>query len=181
MDFSWRFDSWFTGLPESPTDEGHVCALVIRPPEGGSGARERVESIEVSVERGVQGDRWATDEERTGQDQISLVNIHVLESLAGKDPDRCALSGDNLHVDLDLTEANLPVGTQLFIGTATLEVSTQAHIPCGKFLDRYGATAVKKVLRANRKGRRGRGVICMVAQSGTIRAGDKIKLQRPGA
>ncbi len=179
MDFSWRFDSWFTGLPASPKEEGEVRALVIRPPEGGSGARERVDSITVTVEGGIDGDRWASDEERTGNDQISLVNIHVLESLAGKDPDRCALSGDNMQVDLDLTEANLPIGTELAIGTAVLVVSPQPHIPCQKFLDRYGLTAVKRVLRANRKGRRGRGVVCMVQRAGCIQVGDRILLKRP--
>ena len=180
MDFSWRFDSWFTGLPESPKVQGEVRALVLRPPGAASGVRERVDSITVSVEGGIEGDRWASDEERTGEDQISLVNIHVLQSLAGTDPDRCALSGDNLQVDLDITEENLPVGTELAIGSALLVVSPQPHMPCEKFLKRYGATAIKKVLRANRKGRRGRGVICLVVQPGCIAVGDQIHLSRPG-
>jgi len=139
-----------------------------------------VDSVRVTPEGGIEGDRWAGDPERTGEDQISLVNIHVLESLAGTDPDRCALSGDNLQVDLDLTEDNLPPGSELAIGTAKLVVSNQAHIPCGKFLERYGKTAVKKVLRANRKGRRGRGVVCTVEQSGVIGVGDVIHVTRPG-
>jgi MOSC domain-containing protein YiiM len=180
VDFSWRFDAWFLGLPASPLDGGEVRALVLRPVQAGSGARKRVDSLSVSVEGGVEGDRWASDQERTGEDQISLVNIHVLESLAGSDPDRRALSGDNLQVDLDLTEQNLPPGSELAIGGAVLVVSAQAHIPCGKFLERYGTTAVKKVLRANRKGRRGRGVICTVRQAGEIHVGDKIRVTRPG-
>ena len=38
-------------------------------------------------------------------------------------PDRWALAGDQLYVDLDLSTANLPPGTQLQIGSALLEVT----------------------------------------------------------
>lgn len=155
-----------------------VRRLVLRPPGGGTGSRRIVESVTVSEERGLEGDRWFEDESDLPYHQISLVNIHVLESLAGKDPERCALSGDNLQVDLDLSEANLPVGTQLSIGSALLEVSPLPHIPCGKFHERYGVKAVKKVLRANKKGRRGRGVVCFVRQAGQFQVGDPIRVNR---
>lgn len=178
MDLSWRFDRWFRQLPQSPRDEGRVEALVRRPPAGGSGAREVVERVQVTPEEGVVGDRWSVDQERTGQDQISLVNIHVLTALAGPELERRALSGDNLQVDLDLSEANLPPGTRLEIGSAVLEVSTQPHMPCKKFLERYGVTAVKKVLRGNKTGRRGRGMICMVVQAGEFAVGDSIRVVR---
>lgn len=180
MDLSWRFDMWYFGLPKSPRDQGEVRALCLRPPEGGQGARELVEEAEFSPEIGMHGDRWSVDEERTGQDQISLVNIHVISSFAETAEER-AQCGDNLHVDLDLSEANLPAGSLLEIGTAVLEVSAQPHQPCKKFLLRFGQSAVKKVLRANRKGRRGRGLICMVKQAGKIRVGDAIRVVRgPG-
>lgn len=177
MDLSWRFDFWYRALPKSPRDEGRVRALVKRPPEGGSGAREIVDSAEFSPEVGMHGDRWSVDEERTGDDQISLVNIHVISAFADS-PEERARCGDNLHVDLDLTEENLPVGSRLEIGSVVLEVSPQPHQPCKKFLDRFGQSAVKKVLRANRTGRRGRGVICMVVQAGWIRVGDAIRVSR---
>lgn len=179
MDLSWRFDRWWDQLPASPRDEGSVCGLVLRVPGGGTGARERVESLQVTVEGGIEGDRWSVDEERLGADHVSLINIHVLASVAGDDPDRRALSGDNLQVDLDLTEENLPVGALLEVGTAVLEVSPQPHQPCAKFHQRYGETAVKQVLRANRRGRRGRGVLCTVRQAGRIGLGDRIRVVRP--
>ena len=152
--------------------------MVLRPPGAGTGARKIVEHMRVSVERGIEGDRWYEEERDLPFHQVSLVNIHVLESLAGEDPQRCALSGDNLQVDLDLTEANLPAGTQLSIGSAVLEVSPPPHIPCGKFHERYGVKAVKKVLRANKKGRRGRGVICTVRVAGEFQLGDRICVKR---
>lgn len=179
MDLSWRFDRWWDQLPRSPRDVGAVVGLVLRPPGLGTGARERVETLRVTVEGGVEGDRWSVDEERLGADHVSLINVHVLASVAGDDPDRRALSGDNLHVDLDLTEENLPVGTLLEVGSAVLEVSSQPHQPCAKFHERYGETAVKRVLRANRRGRRGRGVLCTVHRAGELRVGDRIHVVRP--
>lgn len=179
MDLSWRYDFWWRQLPASPKDVGALRGIVLRTPGAGTGAREIVESVQVTSAGGLEGDRWSTDELRTEADQVALINVHVLASVAGDEPARRALSGDNLHVDLDLTEANLPVGTRLMIGSAVLEVSPQPHQPCGKFLERYGISAVKKVLRANRKGRRGRGVLCLVRQDGTLHAGDEIRVERP--
>lgn len=178
MELDWRFDFWFKRLPKSPQDRGLVKRLVIRPGAGGHGAREIVDRVTVTVEGGIEGDRWSTDPERTGADQVSLINIHVLESFAGTDPDRCAESGDNLHVDLDLSEENLPAGTRLAIGTVELRVSEQQHVPCKHFHQRYGVSAVKKVLRANKKGRRGRGVICTTLKAGKIHVGNTIYVLR---
>ena len=178
VDLSWRFDLWYRGLPKSPADGGRVEAIVLRPPGGGSGARERVESARMTPEGGLEGDRWSVDDARTGDDQISLINVHVIGSLAGPDPDRRALSGDNLQVDLDLGEDNLPPGTLLKIGSVELEVSAQPHMPCRKFHERFGKAAVKKVRRANKTGRRGRGVICLVRRAGEVRVGDTIQVVR---
>ncbi len=180
MDFSWRFDRWFKGLPASPKDLGSVRRLVLRPPGEGTGARRVMPEIRVVAGKGVEGDRWFDEERELHENQVSLVNIHVLESLAGTDEERCALSGDNLQVDLDLTEGNLPPGTLLHVGDAVLEVSATPHMPCIKFHQRYGVTAVKKVLRANKVGRRGRGMLCVVHTTGTIRAGDSIRVERIG-
>jgi MOSC domain-containing protein YiiM len=178
MDLSWRFDLWFHRLPRSPKDEGHVKALVRRPPAGGTGAREIVEQFQVTPAEGVIGDRWSVDEGGTSQAQVTLVNIHVLTAIAGPELERRALSGDNLQVDLDLSEKNLPPGTRLEVGSAVLEVSTQPHTPCKKFLERYGVTVVKKVLRANKTGRRGRGMLCSVVQAGEFNVGDAIRVIR---
>ncbi len=180
MDLTFRFDLWYLGLTASPKDVGSLRGIVIRPPELGSGGRKILESAELTPEVGLVGDRWATDEKALGQDQVSLINIHVLESLAGKDPEKKAQSGDNLHVDLDLSEENLPVGTRLEVGSVVLEVSPQPHTPCLLFHERFGPSGVKKVTRANKKGRRGRGVLCMVVQRGELRVGDEVRVIREG-
>lgn len=178
MDLTFRYDFWYLGLKASPKDVGSVRGIVIRPPELGSGGRKILERAELNPEVGLVGDRWSVDEDKLGQDQVSLVNVHVLESLAGTDPEKKAQSGDNLHVDLDLTEENLPPGTRLELGSVVLEVSPQPHIPCRLFHDRYGAGAAKKVARANRRGRRGRGVLCMVVQAGALSVGDEVRVVR---
>jgi hypothetical protein len=175
VDLSFRFDLWYALLPKSPRDEGRVVRCVVRPAPD---RRETPESIRVSPERGVELDRWDADPQRRSGNQVSLINVHVLRSLADGE-ERMALSGDNLEVDLDLTEANLPVGTRLTIGSAQLEVSADPHRPCKKFHERYGASAVKKVVRANQRGRRGRGLLASVLRAGEIRAGDAIRVERP--
>lgn len=178
MDLSFRHDFWYLGLAASPKEEGRVEGIVLRPPELGSGGRRIVESVRATPEDGLEGDRWAVDAKKLGPDQVSLINVHVLESLAGRDPERKALSGDNLQVDLDLTESNLPAGTRLEVGEVLLEVSPQPHRPCRLFHERFGASGAQKVARANKRGRRGRGVLCLILRPGEIRVGDSIRVVR---
>ena len=137
------------------------------------------DAIECSPELGVHGDRWLGGERSTTDNQISLINVHVIDSLAKRDPARAALAGDNLHVDLDLSEENLPVGARLHVGTAVLEVTALPHRPCRHFVAHFGLNAAKKIARANRLGLRGRGVLCRIVQTGRIESGDSIHVQRP--
>jgi MOSC domain-containing protein YiiM len=178
LDLSWRFDAWFEALPPSPRDRGRVERCVVRT---GRGQRALPAAIEVSVEQGVVGDAWSGQGHSSPGNQVSLINVHVLGSLADGDAQRMALSGDNLHVDLELSEANLPVGTLLAIGGAVLRVSPVPHRPCRSFVERFGARAAKQVARAQRIGRRGRGVLCEVVRGGTIRVGDGIEVERASA
>lgn len=174
MDLSFRFDWWYKRLPKSPRDEGVVERCVIRPSHG-----ERLTPMEVrlSPTGGIEGDRWIDDEHRRPGNQVSLMNVHVLRSIAG-DESRMPLAGDNLLVDLELSEENLPSGTRLEIGDAVIMISNDPHRPCRHFHQRFGATSVKKIVRANRVGRRGRGVLAEIVKAGTIRVGDRIRVQR---
>jgi MOSC domain-containing protein YiiM len=178
LDFSWRFDRWFKSLPESPTDVGKVCGLVIRPREG---ERETPNSIELSVEGGIAGDRWISDKHSRPTNQISMINVHLLRAVVDGQAERMPLSGDNLQVDLNLTEENLPPGTLLNIGSAVLVVTDDPHRPCKQFIERFGLTNTKRVSRADRIGRRGRGVLCRVLQGGLITTEDVIFVKRTNA
>lgn len=176
-DLSFRFDPWWKALPKSPKDQGRVERLVVRPRHGAPKERTTPDSIELVPGEGILGDRWIDDAHGSEATAVSLINVHVLRSLSAND-EQAILSGDNLHVDLDLTEDNLPVGTRLEIGRTLLEVSEAVHRPCKSFVERFGATAAKKVARANRKERRGRGVLCRILQGGTIHIGDSIRVVR---
>ncbi|MDF1839471.1 MAG: hypothetical protein P1V35_16505 [Planctomycetota bacterium] len=176
MDLSFRFDGWFKALPESPLDGGCIQRLVQRPAGGGVGARLTPERIRVEVGKGVIGDRRSQNEE-SSEGEVSLINVHVLRAVAN-DEDHMPMSGDNLQVDLNLSEANLPAGSHLHVGTAILKVSAQPHVPCGLFIERFGLKNTKRVARASRTGKRGRGVLCTVAQSGEIALGDAIRVVR---
>jgi MOSC domain-containing protein YiiM len=177
LDFSFRFDWWYRALPRSPSDAGRVVRCVVRPRVG-----ERLAPAEIRLTPagGIEGDRWASDAHARPGNQVSLINVHVIDSLSGGDEARALLAGDNLHVDLDLSESNLPVGTALTIGEVVLQVSSDPHRPCKQFHARFGKTGVQKVARANRTGHRGRGVLAQIVRGGTIRAGDVIHVARPG-
>ena len=178
LDFSWRFDRWIRALPKSPLERGSVVGLVLRPEGSVPGERRLVERVEVVPESGVKGDRWAESTYAEPGNEVSLVNVHMLRAIAESDPERMALSGDNLHVDLDLSQENLPIGSRLQIGGAVLEVSDVEHRPCGSFVERFGKVATKRVARANRIGLRGRGVLCHVRERGEICTGDAITVER---
>ena len=58
--------------------------------------------------------------------QLNVINAR-LSALVAVDPDRRALAGDQLHLDFDLSEANVPVGTRLALGGAVIEVTCKAY------------------------------------------------------
>ena len=178
MDFSFRHDRWFEKLPASPKDRGSVALCVLRT---GEGQRELPRTVELTPEGGVAGDAWRTEEDRDPKWQVSLINVHVVRSCAETDdPARTALSGDNFQVDLDLTTENLPTGTRLRMGSAELVVSPHPHLPCKSFHERFGALAAKRVGRATKIGRRGRGVLCTVTVAGSVSVDDPVEvLERP--
>ena len=177
MDLSFRHDFWLARIAGSPATLGRVEFIVLRPRRG-----ERAEPNEahVSVERGLHGDRWELDANRKPGAQISLMNVHVLRAIADSDPKRFAPAGDNLVVDLDLSEQNLPVASLLTIGDVVLEIAPDPHRPCASFVERYGALAAKRVARGNRTGRRTRGVLARVVVSGVVRVGANVHVKRPG-
>jgi len=141
-DLSFRFDRWFEKLPRSPREVGTVRRLVLRT---GPGQRATPEAIEVVPGEGALGDTWKHHRWKLPGNEIALVNVHVIRDLAGGDDERTALSGDNLQVDLDLSEENLPVGARLAVGEdAILRVSDVPHHPCEHFVERFGASAATR-------------------------------------
>jgi len=177
-DLSFRFDRWYEQLPASPRDVGAVVRCVVRPSKD---QRATPDEVRVIPGRGLEGDHWGGSSHDGPGNEISLINVHVALSVAKGDETRTPLTGDNFQVDLDLSEQNLPVGSILELGEALLRVSDVPHRPCRKFVQRFGPRAAKRVARANRVGRRGRGVLCEVLRGGAVCVGDEIRVTRPAS
>ena len=88
--------------------------------------------------------------------------------------ERWALAGDQLYVDLDLSDENVPPGTLLGVGTSVLEVSVQPHTGCKKFVARFGLDAMKFVNSPQGRALHLRGIYAKVVQAGAIARGDTI-------
>ena len=159
----------------APTDVGRVELIVRRPAVG---AREVVDAARLDVDLGLEGDRWSTQDLRTTPAflaaQLTLMSSRALAALA---PDRSMwpLAGDQLIVDFDLGVDNLPPGTRLAIGSATIEVSEAPHTGCSKFRARFGDDAVRWVNDPAGRQLRLRGMNARVVESGTVRVGDTIR------
>lgn len=146
--------------------------------------REVVDPAELSLAEGLVGDTWSkrgsnrtTDGSSHPDMQLNIMGSRTIALLA-QSPERWALAGDQLYVDLDLSEANLPPGTQLMIGSAVVEVTPQPHTGCGKFVERFGLDAMKFVNSPLGRSLRLRGLNARVVKPGTIRAGDSVTVVR---
>ena len=159
-------------LPKPPTGTGRVEGLVLRPEKG---TRKEVDKIDLTPEGGILGDRWGKRKHSSTHRQVSAIRKDILEELAGEA--WTALSGDNLHVDLDLSEKALPVGSLLHVGTAILRVSPETHQPCQLFSGRFGQNAHDATLDQRWAEARGRGVLLEVLQAGAIQIGDTIQVE----
>lgn len=159
----------------SPASQGTVEMIVIRPDRDD---RQTPLSAEVSREAGLVGDRWSRtctrklpDGSLNPDSQLTLMNARVLGPIAGS-KDRWALAGDNLVVDLDITEENLPPGQRLAIGSVILEITPHPHTGCAKFSKRFGDEAFRFVNAPLNAAYRLRGVHARVIQPGRIAVGD---------
>jgi MOSC domain-containing protein YiiM len=161
-------------LAPAPKEVGRVVRVVLRPKRG---TRTRVQSAMLTVEGGMDGDRWGLRAHRSKARQLSAIRADVIDALAGEaDP---ILSGDNLHVLLDLSTSNLPPGTRMQIGAAAVvEVSAETHAPCALFSGRFGQDAHDITLSPAFEDQRLRGVLLSVVAEGRVAEGDKVRILR---
>jgi hypothetical protein len=165
-------------IRQAPKNHGMLKMIVRRPQEDG---RQTVQEAELSLTAGLVGDNWKTrgnrhmpDGSANPQTQITIMNARSA-ALVAQTEDRWPLAGDQLYVDLDLSDDNLPPGTRLVIGSAVLEVSSVPHTGCRKFSDRFGAEAMKFVNTPEGKQLHLRGINTRILQAGTIRVGDVVR------
>jgi MOSC domain-containing protein YiiM len=164
-------------IRQSPSDDGVLEMIVCRPAVD---SRQMLFEAELDSERGLVGDSWLARGDYHGgppnpDTQLNIMNSRVVALLA-QDRERWPLAGDQLYIDLDLSDDNLPPGSQLAIGSAILEVTAEPHTGCKKFASRYGDDAKKFVNSPEGKRLHLRGINARIIQSGTIRTGDKVTI-----
>jgi len=174
-DVASTYEARLDDVRAAPADEGIVELIVRRPAEG---ERELLDEAPVDEDLGLVGDRWATrDVARTPaylSAQLTLISTRVL-AIIEPDEERWALAGDQLYVDFDLSEANLPAGSRLAVGTAILEVSETPHTGCAKFSARFGSDALRWINSPVGRAHRMRGINARVVRGGVIHRGDRIR------
>ncbi len=171
-----EMESQLKHIRQSPADNGVLEMIVCRPDVD---RRQMLFEAEIDPAQGLHGDSWLTRGDYRGgpahpDSQINIMNSRVI-SLLAQDRERWQLAGDQLYVDFDLSEENLPVGSQLAIGSAVLEVTAEPHTGCQKFAQRYGPDATRFVNSPEGKRLHLRGINARVIQAGTVRTGDSIR------
>ena len=161
---------------ESPKSEG-VVELIVRRPQ--TLEREVLEVGELDVAVGLVGDNWKARGSKSTLDgsahpemQLTLMNSRIIQ-LISQDRDRWHLAGDQLFVDMDLSQENLPAGTRIAMGSAIVEVTPVPHTGCKKFIERFGVDAMKFVNSPKGKKLNLRGVNAKVIQSGSVRTDER--------
>ncbi len=174
-------------LLHAPRDVGTLKLLVRRP---AIGEREVLDEGELDLVLGLVGDTWSERGSSRTPDggphpdmQLNVMSARMVAFLA-VDPARRPLAGDQLYLDLDLSHDNLPAGTRLTIGEpsvrgAVIEVTEAPHTGCAKFVERFGAEAMRFVNGPIGRPMRLRGLNARVVVPGRVRPGDPVTVNRP--
>lgn len=179
-------DQLMAALPAvlaAPKDRTVVRQLTFRP---GFNQRQHPDRLRLTLAEGVPKERWLTapwlrlpDGRPDPAIQISILptRVHDLVCAGPGMPH----PGDTILADLDTSQANLPEGTLLRAGTATLRVSGLFNEGCVKWKARYGQDAKDWITRPGHPTLRLRGILCAVVKDGEVALGDPIAvLSRPG-
>lgn len=163
---------------DAPADRGTVEMIVSRPSPD-----ERSVLTEAALDpaAGLVGDCWLERGSSTGVDgaahpdrQLTLMNARFADLVAGS-RNRWPLAGDQLYVDLDIGEANLPAGSRLAIGSAVVEIAAAPHTGCAKFVERFGRDAARFVNTGVGLDLRLRGVNAFVVEGGAVTTNDVVR------
>ena len=172
-----ELEAGLSEIGRSPKDGG-VLEMIVRRPQVGE--REVLQEGRLDPAEGLVGDNWRIRSSKRTPDgaphhdmQLNLMNSRVV-ALVAQDRGRWPLAGDQLFVDLDLSDGNLPPGTRLALGSAVIEVTAEPHTGCSKFVERFGHDAREFVNAPERRALHLRGINARVVRPGAIRAGDTV-------
>ena len=167
--------SAFQALPNPPRDSGRLMLIVCR---HAPGVHEALDRVRLTREEGLPGDEWNRRPPLKPEAQLTVIRRDIAQLIAHGQP--LTVSGDNLIVDLDISAANLPVGTRLRVGEAVVEMSPMPHNGCAKFQARFGHDAFRFVQAPVTRPQNLRGVYWRVIEPGDVTAGAPIQvLSRP--
>jgi MOSC domain-containing protein YiiM len=173
-----RLEDSLDHIREAPADGGTVELIARRPAED---ERELLTEARLDTHEGLVGDTWLVRGSRHTADggpnpesQITLMNARAAAAIAGE-RQHWALAGDQIYVDLDLSQTNLPPGSRIQIGSAVIEFSETPHTGCAKFSARFGNDALRFVNSPVGRELRLRGANCRVVMAGVVRPGDAIR------
>ena len=170
-----ELEAGLRSLPSAPADEG-VLALIVR--RRADGVRETPPRVQLTLDEGVPGDGWNRRPPRDPEAQLAIMRHDVAQLIANGQP--LTLFGDNLFVELDISAANLPLGTRLRVGNALVEVTAKPHNGCVKFCGRFGEPALHFVQAAATRDQNLRGIYWKVIAAGAVDVGSAIRvLTRP--
>ncbi len=175
-----QLDDALPYIMAAPKDNAAVSRLCYRTDFS---ARCFVDTLEFSTEFGVKGDRWHKDAWLKTDDnmpdkrlQVTLLPTRILELVwRESDGDTLIHPGDTMVADLDMSHANLPIGTYLQIGSAVIQVSDYYNGGCKKWRARYGEESFYWFNRADNRDKRLRGILCEIVKDGIVREGDMLK------
>jgi hypothetical protein len=174
-------DELMAALPhvlDAPKTDAPIQSLCFRPDFG---QRDFLDSLELTVEHGIPGERWGKnpwlklpDGRGDPRIQVSILPSRVLDAV-WRDRETVPHPGDTIIADLDCSLTNLPVGTRIQAGTAVIEVSDEFNDGCVKWNARYGLDARAWVSDPTL---RLRGILCRIVQDGVVRLTDRLQVLR---
>src|ERR1700682_3464874 len=170
-----ELDAGLDEIRRAPKDEG-ILELIVRRPAVND--REILEEAGLHLAEGLVGDSWKRRRSTSTPDgspnplmQLNIMNSRVT-ALVAQNKDRWQMAGDQLYLDMDLSEDNTPAGTHLSLGSAVIEVTPPPHLGCQKFVARFGLEAMKFVNSPLGRQLHLRGVNAKLVQAVVIRVGD---------